>query len=250
MPDNPTCYYRSNGAMRSRSVGSAVLSGVVDLPALPPRLLADWDRELRLHLDLGPGDVEALPLVRARARWPGYRLCVQAATDWTHGLGLPDVLAASPVALMACRGARYHHDGVQYGSSAFCNLFLSEDKGLDLHFPFTGERIALRRGVAVVFDTGQPHGVIPRGRAGFVVEDFPQERDCLQAFLTWEIPIEQAAVAQALQVRFDTDPSTARRLEGEKIEGEVSGQDWRGGAPGDVCPQTGQWCSGDMPQGW
>lgn len=238
--------------MRSRSVGGVVLSGTVDVPALPPRLVADWDRELREHLDLGPGDVEALPLARARARWPDYRLCVQAAVDWTHGLGLPPVLAASPVALMVCRGARYHHDGVRYGGSAFCNLFLSEDKGLDLHFPLTGERMALRRGVAVVFDTGQPHAVIQRGSSGFGAEDFPQDQDCTQAFLTWEISIEEAAVAEALQVRFDNDPSTALRLD----EGQV----WLRGLPGDVCPQTGQWRSadpphragakGDAPQGW
>ncbi len=65
--------------------------------------------------------------------------CVQAVSDWTRApAGVPAVLAASDVALMACRGARYHHDGAQYGGMAFCNLFLSDDKGLDLHFPAIG----------------------------------------------------------------------------------------------------------------
>ena len=69
----PVSYYRSGDAIRSRSVSDAVLSGTVDVPALPARLVADWNREIPLHLGLEPGDVEALPLARARARWPDYR---------------------------------------------------------------------------------------------------------------------------------------------------------------------------------
>ena len=115
-------YFWSGNAIRSRSVSEVVLSGTVDIPAPPARLIADWEREISLRLGLGPGDVEALPLARARVRWPDYRLCVQAASGWTHTLGLHKVLASSDVALMACRGAKYHHDGAQYGGAAFCNL--------------------------------------------------------------------------------------------------------------------------------
>ena len=127
--DCPVSHYRSGDAIRSRSVSDTVLSGTVDVPALPARLVADWNREISLHLRLEPGDVEALPL--ARARWPDYRHRVQAVSDWMGTLGLNDVLDTAEVALMACRGARYHHDGAQYGGAAICNLFLSEDVGLD-----------------------------------------------------------------------------------------------------------------------
>ena len=153
--------------MRSRSVSGLVLTGTADIPALPARLVADWEREIQHHLELEPGDVEELPLARARLRWPDYSRCVQAASEWAHTLGLAGLLASSDMALMACRGAHYHHDGAQYGGSVFFNVFLSEDKGLDLHFPSTGQRFALRRGTTVVFDTGQPHAVIPRGSNGF-----------------------------------------------------------------------------------
>jgi hypothetical protein len=233
MQDTLTCYYPHADAIRSRSVGGAVLSGTVDIPALPARLVADWEREIRQHLGLEPGDVEELPLARARTRWPDYRRCVQAASDWAHTLGLPGVLADSDLALMVCRGARYHHDGVQYGGSAFCNLFLGEDRGLDLHFPASGHRIALGRGTAVLFDTGQPHAVVPRNSRRFDAADFPTDRDCTLAFLTWEVPIEHAGVAQALQVRFDTVPATAQHL--------AEGQVWRQGAPATVCPESGRW---------
>lgn len=233
MPHTPTCFYWSDDTIRSRSVSSVVLSGTVDIPALPPRLVADWEREIQQQPGLEPGGVEELPLARARMRWPDYQRCVQTAADWTHTIGLPGALATSDIALMACRGARYHHDGSQYGGSAFCNLFLCEDRGLDLHFPFTGQRIALRRGTVVLFDTSQPHAVILRNGSGFDAADFPIDLDCTQTFLTWELPVEQTSVVQALQIHFDTDPSTALLL----AEAQVRIK----GVRADVCPRSGKW---------
>jgi hypothetical protein len=235
--DGLTACYRSGDAMRSRSVSDLVLTGTLDVPAPPARLIADWEREISTQLALEPGDVEQLPLARARTRWPDYRQCVQAATDWTAAIGLPGVLAESDVALMACRGARYHHDGTQYGGAAFCNLFMSEDKGLDLHFPVADVRIPLVRGTAVVFDTGQPHAVIPRGGSnGFDAADFAPGRDRTLVFLTWELPIEGAQVSKALQIAFDVDPSAASRLDEEKI--------MVNGAPAALCPSSGRWLMG------
>ncbi len=230
-------YFWSGNAIRSRSVSDLVRSGTVDIPALPARLVADWARDIASHLELSPGDVEALPLARARMRWPDYKHCVRAVSEWTHTLGLQDVLAPSDIALMACRGTKYHHDGAQYGSAAFCNLFLSEDQGLDLHFPSTGQRIPLSRGTVVIFDTGQPHAVIDRRSACFDVADFPAERDCTQVFLTWELPIENANVAQTLGIDFDIDPSTALLLDKEQVR--------LNGAPVNVSPDSGRWCETD-----
>ncbi|MCZ8294355.1 MAG: hypothetical protein O9312_12635 [Hylemonella sp.] len=233
----PASYYWSGETIRSRSVSDVVLTGTVDVPAPPTRLVADWNREIALRLDLEPGDVETLPLARARVRWPEYRLCVQAVADWTRALGLQEVLASSEVALMACRGARYHHDGERYGGAAFCNLFLSEDRGLDLHFPAIGLRIPLTRGTAVIFDTGQPHAVINRGSSGFDVADFPSNPERNQVFLSWELPIEDVHVARALRIAFDIDPTTALRLEDEQV--------WLNGARARVCPVTGRWTPAD-----
>jgi len=230
-------YFRSGDVMRSRSVSKVVLSGALDVPAIPAALVADWEREISLHLELEPGDVEALPLVRARARWTDYRRCVQAVADWAQSLGLHEELASSEAALMACRGARYHHDGAQYGGAAFCNLFLSEDKGLDLHFPAADLRIPLRRGTVVIFDTGQPHAVIERGGPGFDAADFPAGRDCSLVFLTWELPIENTAVGQALGISFDTDPGAALLLADEQV--------FVNGAPASVCPASGRWRRAD-----
>lgn len=204
-----TAHYLSNDGtqnhLRYRSVTDLVLTGTINVDAPPTMLLVDWEREMTQQLNLETGDVEALPLARARMRWPDYSACVLAASEWTRTLGLADVLAYSEVALMACRGARYHHDAELYGGSAFCNLFLSEYKGLDLHFPAIGLRIPLVRGTAVIFDTAQPHGVIKRRATedhGFKASDFPPELDCSQVFLTWELLIDNAHVAHALGISF------------------------------------------------
>jgi hypothetical protein len=226
-------YYRSGEAMRSRSIGTRVLVGQVAIPAPARALLTDWQREIVEQLALEPGDVEPLNLHRARLRWPDHRLCVQAVADWTRGNGLQDVLASGEKALMACRGARYHQDAERYGANAFCNLFVSEDKGLDLHFPALGRRIPLERGTVVVFDTGQPHGVVDRHAPGFSADDFPSTRDRTAVFLTWELPIEDAALAQALGTRFDVDADTAARL----AEPQLLHQ----GVRRELCAESGRW---------
>ncbi|MGJ7608566.1 hypothetical protein ACSFA7_29810 [Variovorax sp. LT1R20] len=233
-----TSCFRSGDALRSRSVSSIVRTGVIDVPMPPARLVVDWERDIASQLQLEPGDVEPLPLARARARWPDYQRCVQAAADWAHTHGLSEALAASDIALMACRGARYHHDGAQYGAAAFCNLFVSEDKGLDVHFPGTGQRIPLVRGTVLLFDTGQPHAVIRRGSSGFDAGDFATGHDVTQVFLTWELPIENAHVARALQIAFDIDPSAASRLDEEQVL-------WNG-ARARVCPASGRWIHDDV----
>lgn len=231
MPDL-TSFYWSGDAIRSRRVSQIVLSGTVEIPEPPPRLNADWEREIATRMVLEAGDVEAMPLARARTRWPDYRRCVQAAAEWTDAAGLPGVLASSDVALMACRGARYHHDGEQYGSAAFCNLFLSDDNGQDLHFPGPGLRIPLTRGTIVIFDTCQPHGVIKRGSSGFHADDFPPVHAATHMFLTWELAIEDARVARALEVVFDVAPAMAS-MQDEQV--------WLNGVRAVVCPDSGRW---------
>ena len=196
-------------------------------------MLADWRRETTVQLGLAPGDVEELPLARTRLRWSDYRACVQAAADWAQTLGLGELLAHSPVALMACRGARYHHDAAQYGDKAFCNLFLSPDRGLDLHFPDSGQRLPLQPGLAALFDTAQAHGVIDRCAQGFDAADFADGQDRDQVFLSWELPMDDARVAQALGVQWDPAVASPRLPDGA--------QRWLHGAPAALCPTTGAW---------
>lgn len=231
----PVVRFHDGDMPRSRCVGGTVHAGLIDIPAPSTRLAADWAREIATTLRLEPGDVEPLSLPRARARWPDFGRCVRAVSDWMDTLGLYDVLATGEIALMGCRGARYHHDAAQYGGSVFCNLFLSEDRGLDVHFPVAGRRIALARGTVMVFDTGQPHAVVPRGGNRFDAADFAPGHDRDQVFLTWELPIADPRVALALGILVGDAPSTGVEEEGL----------WLGGAPARVCPASGRFLPDD-----
>ena len=235
----PVAHYWSGDAIRSRSVSKTVLWGRIDVPAPPARLLADWKNEISLRLNLEHGDVEALPLARARTRWPDFNPCVQAVADWMRTMGLKEMLTASDIALMTTLGTKYHHDAEHYGGMAFCNLFLSEDCGLDVHFPATGHRIPLTRGTVVIFDTAQPHAVVERHSVGMNAATTLPNQDRAQIFLTWELPIENVDVGRTLQIAFDIDPAASLSLEEEQV--------WLNGARVNVCPDTGRWRQ--VPQG-
>jgi hypothetical protein len=228
-----TSYFWSDEVLRARNVSDVVLTNKLCIPEPPVWLCADWIRETTTRLDLAAGDVEPLTLSRARTRWPGYRTCLQSVSGWMHTLGFSQAYARGDIALMVCHGARYHQDATQYGSKAFCNLFLSEDKGLDLHFPHTGDRIPLERGTVVLFDTAQPHGVVKRGSSGFDLADFTALQDELQVFLSWELSIEDAELCRVLGIRIDDMPSNIRAPQDEQV--------WNNGALATVCPESGQW---------
>jgi len=63
--------------------------------------------------------------------------------------------------------------------------------------------------------------------------DFGPDQDCIQIFLTWELPIEDADVARALEVAFDIDTSASLQRDEEQV--------LLNGAPAAVCPESGRW---------
>lgn len=228
-----TSYFWSDEVLRARNVSRTVLTNTLSIPVPPVWLTADWSREIATRLELAAGDVEPITLSRARTRWSGYRTCLDSVSNWMQTLGLSNAFAYGEIALMVCRGARYHHDGTQYGSKAFCNLFLSDDQGLDLHFPNAGYRIPLQRGTVVLFDTAQPHGVVKRGGSRFDEAAFSQEHDATQVFLSWELPIEDADLCRVLGVRMHDLPHTMQHPEDAQV--------WINGALATVCPESGAW---------
>lgn len=227
-----TVYFRSTETLRSRSVSPLVLHSTLLIPPPPARQIADWDREIA-DLGLAFGDIEPLPLARTIMRWPEYKHCAEAVSGWLQTLAMSDVLDPSDLSLMACLGTPYHHDVVQYGNAAFCNLFLSDDKEMDMHFPALGLRIPLTRGTVVIFDTAQPHAVIPRNSSGFDLADFAPDQDCTQVFLSWELPIEDAQIKRALKIDFDIDVSGSLKLDQQTV--------CSNGAHLSVCPDSGRW---------
>lgn len=236
-------HYQQGEDLWRRNVSPVVLSGQIEVPELPRHLLATWGREWAEQPGVESGDVEQLVLARARRAWPGYRASVNAVSNWLDSLGLPAVLEQATIdgdlALMACQGARYHHDAGQYGGKAFCNLFLTDTPDCEVHFPAIGHRIALKRGTVMVFDTCQPHGVVRKGQAGFDAADFVGAINCMAVFLTWELPIDNTAVRRVFQVDSEAD----NRLETKALGGCVTRND----KSLEVCPGTGQWLCHSPP---
>jgi hypothetical protein len=85
----------------------------------------------------------------------------------------------------------------------------------------------------VVFDTGQPHGVVRRGSRTFDVADFSPPQDWVQIFLTWELSIEDPHVARALDVKFDIASPGAQQPNEEQV--------CLNGERVDVQPDSGRW---------
>jgi len=228
-----TARFHNGERLYCRTVSAVLLADVLDIPPPPARLHADWRREITQQMDLQPGDIDTLPLGRTRLRWPQLQSCVAAVEQWLGALGVPDVLGSAEMALMGSRGTPYHHDGAQYGGAAFCNLFLSAGSAVDFHFPAAGHRLALGPGTVVVFDTCQPHALIRRGARGFAAADFAGADQVPLVFLTWELPISHAAIAQRLGIR----------LEGEHCAGAPDAPPGllRNGALATLCPRTGEW---------
>ena len=85
----------------------------------------------------------------------------------------------------------------------------------------------------MIFDTGQPHGVIQRGSGSFRVADFAPDQDCIQIFLTWSFPSKMPTLGKHFEVVFDIARPTSSQLDEEQV--------WLNGAPAAVCPETGRW---------
>lgn len=225
-------HFEQDGQRWRRPVSAQWHTTTLNLPAPPAWLQADWARRVQHDLALAPGDVEVLPWGQMRRRWVEHRQCQAAVAQWLSGLGLGELLADSAPTLMVCLGARYHHDAEQYSEALFCNLFLSDDAGLDLHFPATGQRLPLQRGTAVLFDPSQPHGVVARHAAGFEPATLSTEALAGQVFMSWELRPDPALWRRWLGVLMEPDPAGPGQPEAAlRLDG----------APVRVCPDSGGW---------
>lgn len=229
--DELSAHFSCDGVLYRRNVSGHLCEAVLDIPLPPPAVVADWQRDITQQLRLEAGDIDTLPLGRTRLRWPEHRQCFNVLRHWMENLGLPDLLGSCEVALMASRGTRYHHDGMNYGSKIFCNLFLSDDTGVDFDLPLSG-RLALKRGTVVIFDPCQPHALIRRGAAGFEETDFLPAQIPPQVFLTWELPAQHGAIQRLMNITIHPCPDALQTL-GDEVR--------RNQERVCLCPKTGAW---------
>ena len=185
-------------------------------------LVGDWKAEVKCWC--GPGGEAQVSQGRAKA---SLKFDGRFLEEDFHGeaMGRP----FSGYTLMGYDNTKQSFTSV-WISDTQTATFVSEGKGQVVHFPTLDLRIPLTRGTVLIFDTCQPHAVIPRDSTGLHAGDFPVDQDGTQLFLTWELPGEDPRVAQALRIAFDVQPRA------HDDAGLL-----RGGAPASVDPESGCW---------
>ena len=111
---------------------------------------------------------------------------VERAFEWMRAQGIPTPDAQREVSVGGCWASPYHEDGVHFSSSLFGVVWMAEEAGLDLVFPHIDVRVPLSPGVIVVFDPGQPHGVLWRNKKHYASQDYA----CLdvQPYINLDVP--------------------------------------------------------------
>ena len=146
-----------------RSIALRVLTGQLPLEPLSDEDSDLWSQALGAE---GPMDKGQIAYLRE-----GQLLAtpaLQGAIDtWLATQCLTQVTRKGPATPLACTGATFHHDADSYADEMFCVLWLADDTPWDLYFPFINARVPLRYGTVVLFDSAQPHGVVPHGANEF-----------------------------------------------------------------------------------
>lgn len=225
-PISPANALRRLPSGGSRTISTTVLSTEVSLAPLLDCHIDRWCTAMS-PLTLCPGDIANIGSVDTEfcpsEHVDALRSCMQA---W----GIPPGSEA-PITLV-CQGAGFHHDADSYASHGFCVLWLSDDVGWDLVFPLTGERVALRYGTVVLFDSALPHGVVQRGAGSYDANVFVDASCGL--FLSQDFPLH-AIARQRLSIQ-----KLSRRGVGNRV---ILGAD---GIQDDLDLETGRWSARDL----
>lgn len=163
-PDSMLVDLRQRG---SRTISSTVISGWVSLPPLSLEQNDEWSEQIG-----GAGFTEPGAIANFGEKTNLITPAIQQAIDnWLKSQNIHASRRQSALPL-ACVGAGFHHDADDYRDEIFCVVWLSDDTPWDVYFPYIDKRIPLDYGTIFVFDSGQPHGVVPRGEKVFNSETF------------------------------------------------------------------------------
>jgi hypothetical protein len=197
-----------------RTVGDHILSGQLHLDAQDEPAVSEWMARAAHHGLSDAGDILSIATLNSR----GYALFKTEPTSlyvpeypdishqlmsWSAAHSLKRAMFVADGTLIACVGARFHHDAEAFENNAFCVVWLSEDVGLDLVFPHLNVRLPLSRGTVALFDSGQVHGVIPREVSTWNAGDF-YDVD-VQFLLSFNIDFKAPQVAQCLGIETHAD---------------------------------------------
>lgn len=150
----------------TRTISSTVVSGLVSLPPLTNEENDEWSEHIGEAGFTGVGGIANFA-DKTNLISPAIQTAID---DW---LKAHNIRAARrhPALPLACTGAGFHHDS-DYSDEVFCVVWLSDDTPWDVYFPFIDKRIPLKYGTIFLFDSVQPHGVVPHGATTFDEESF------------------------------------------------------------------------------
>lgn len=209
-----------------RTLSDKILSGKLALPAEQAAVSRAW-RESLEDVTQRVGDVSNLGADVARAN-PVDESTLNSVFAWLLEQGLPDLSGPSSMSIFGCRAAPFHHDMWAFGDSLFCVVWMSEDVGLELVFPQLGKRVPLEMGTVIVFDSGQPHGVLWKGKKHYVEASYEQLP--VQTFVSVDFGAMLDGVMEHMGIRsFDSPTGWPGLVVGE------------GDAGPKMQPRTGRW---------
>lgn len=155
------------GQKGCRTISSTVISGILDMAPMSQAESDLWSEQVG-----SVGMTQAGEIANFGDETELVTPAIQQAMDnWlkSQNINASRRHAALP---LACTGAGFHHDADSYRDEIFCVLWLSDDTPWDVYFPYLDKRIALTYGTIFVFDSAQPHGVVPHGETVFNEETF------------------------------------------------------------------------------
>jgi hypothetical protein len=181
-----------------RTVSKKVLSGTIPISEKQIYTSRQWVNSLTSVRTLS-GDVVAI-LPEVLCDYPVQEDVVSAAVVWMQEQGLPVIRNQAPAAALACRAAPYHNDIAGFGDSLFCIVWAEEAAGLELVFPELEHRVNLALGTIVVFDPGQPHGVLKAGLKHYRAQDYRNLP--AQSFISLDFGTELDGVSEQMGIEF------------------------------------------------
>jgi hypothetical protein len=190
-----------------RTISNVILQGRVAITPAQRTLTKNWTRGME-EIGIDVGSVDGIGAARKRQSLD--EKFVNTVQEWLNEMNLSSgqngpLQASDAENVHACRSANFHHDLDGFGEYCFCIVWLGKAAGLELCFPLLNKRIPLRPGTVVVFDSGQPHGVLLKGEslyAASVYEDRP-----INLFLSIDLYALSPGVANSMDILVAAEPS-------------------------------------------
>lgn len=195
-----------------RTLSSEILIGQVPVPEAQQAVSRCWAKALA-GKTMMVGAVDPVPFSVLRDA-PVEPVLLHTLLDWMREQGLPDLTERFSVSPLGCRAVPFHQDLQAFGDSLFCVVWLSAESRLELVFPALETRVPLQLGTVVVFDSGQPHGVVRQGEYLYVADAYPDLP--VQTFISLDFGATLPGVAARMGIHsFDTPHGWPGKVAGE-----------------------------------